>query len=158
SPVVYKGLRVALPDGEATVDLTVKPYGSARGVHVLVMLQAGPAPRPAPSHEIDLNHASRHQNQTLETDLRYAEANLQARIEEMETSNEELHSVNAEYQHKIAELTRLTSDMDNLLSSTQVHTIFLDRELCIRKFTPMIAETFNLMPQDVGRRIDNFTY
>src|SRR3954453_9633532 len=48
--------------------------------------------------------------------------------------------------------------MDNLLASTQVHLVFLDRNLCIRKFTPKIAETFNLLPHDVGRRIDNFTY
>jgi two-component system CheB/CheR fusion protein len=48
--------------------------------------------------------------------------------------------------------------MDNLLTSAEVHTIFLDRDLCIRKFTPKIAETFNLLPQDLGRRIDHFTY
>jgi two-component system CheB/CheR fusion protein len=36
--------------------------------------------------------------------------------------------------------------MDNLLESTQVHTLFLDRDLCIRKFTPRIAETFHLVP------------
>ena len=44
--------------------------------------------------------------------------------------------------------------MDNLLSSTDIGTIFLDRELSIRKFTPQIAETFNLLPQDVGRPIE----
>ncbi len=135
---------------------------------------------------IDLSQASREQILTLEGELRYTKENLQAVIEEMETSNEELqatnqeltaaneelqstneelhsvneelYTVNAEYQKKIAELTELTTDMDNLLISTEVHTIFLDRDLLIRKFTPKIAETFNLMPQDVGRRIDNFTY
>ena len=44
-----------------------------------------------------------------------------------------------------------TNDMDNLLSSTDVGTIFLDGQLRIRKFTPQIAETFNLLPHDVGR-------
>ena len=48
--------------------------------------------------------------------------------------------------------------MDSLLASTEVHTVFLDRELTIRKFTPKIADVFNLLPQDVGRRIDNFTH
>ena len=48
--------------------------------------------------------------------------------------------------------------MDNLLASTEVHTVFLDRDLAIRKFTPRIAEEFNLLPQDLGRRIDNFTH
>ncbi len=138
------------------------------------------------AHEIDLGRASREQVLALEGELRYTKENLQAVIEEMETSNEELQStnqeltaaneelqstneelhsvneelytVNAEYQKKITELTELTADMDNLLISTEVHTIFLDGDLCIRKFTPKIAETFNLMPQDLGRKIDNFTY
>ncbi|MEQ8838731.1 MAG: PAS domain S-box protein, partial [Lacipirellulaceae bacterium] len=44
------------------------------------------------------------------------------------------------------------------LNSTNVHTIFLDAELCIRRFTPGIRETFNLIAQDIGRRFDSFTY
>ena len=47
--------------------------------------------------------------------------------------------------------------MDNLLSSTEVGTIFLDKELRIRKFTPQIAETFTLVPHDLGRSIETFT-
>ena len=52
----------------------------------------------------------------------------------------------------------MTDDMDNLLCSTDVGTIFLDRELLIRKFTPAIAHAFRLLPQDVGRRIDSFAH
>src|SRR5256885_15315528 len=48
--------------------------------------------------------------------------------------------------------------MNNLLEATQVHTLFLDRELRVRKFTPKVAETFSLMPQDVGRRFDTFSH
>ncbi|HVK11841.1 MAG TPA: chemotaxis protein CheB, partial [Gemmataceae bacterium] len=145
-----------------------------------------PAPAHDPPREIDLGQASREQILTLEAELRHTRENLQAMIEEMETSNEELqatnqeltaaneelqstneelhsvneelYTVNGEFQKKIAELTQLSADMDNLLASTGVHTIFLDRDLCLRKFTPKIAETFNLLPQDVGRRIDHFTY
>ena len=83
---------------------------------------------------------------------------LQSTNEELHSVNEELYTVNAEYQKKIAELTELNADMDSLLASTEVHTVFLDRELTIRKFTPKIAEVFNLLPQDAGRRIDNFTH
>jgi two-component system CheB/CheR fusion protein len=134
--------------------------------------------------EVNVGNASRDQLSSLENELRYTKENLQATIEELETSNEELqatneelvasneelqstneelhsvneelYSVNAEYQKKITELTELTADMDNLLESAQVHTLFLDRDLCIRRFTPHIAETFNLLPQDIGRRIDTF--
>lgn len=83
---------------------------------------------------------------------------LQSTNEELHSVNEELYTVNAEHQRKIEELTELTADMDNLLATTNVHTIFLDRELRIRRFTPGIAAAFNLIPQDVGRRIDSFTY
>ena len=136
--------------------------------------------------EIDLAHVSSEQLSALEAELSYTKENLQAAIEELETSNEELqaaneellasneelqstneelqsvneelYTVNAEYQRKIAELTELTNDMDNLLSSTDVGTIFLDRELRIRRFTPQIADSFTLLPQDIGRSIESFTH
>ena len=145
-----------------------------------------PAVVPNVTTEVDVSRASQDQIMALESELRYARENLQATIEELETSNEELqatneelvasneelqstneelhsvneelYTVNAEYQKKITELTELTQDMDNLLESTQIHTLFLDRKLRVRKFTPMIADTFNLMPQDIGRRIDSFTH
>jgi two-component system CheB/CheR fusion protein len=83
---------------------------------------------------------------------------LQSTNEELNSVNEELYTVNGEYQAKIAELTELTADMNSLLEATEVHTLFLDRELRVRKFTPKVAETFSLMPQDVGRRFDSFSH
>jgi two-component system, chemotaxis family, CheB/CheR fusion protein len=143
-------------------------------------------PTRAAATEIDLDQVSRQQLGSLEEELSRTKENLQAAIEELETSNEELqaaneelqasneelqstneelhsvneelYTVNAEYQRKIAELIELTNDMDNLLSSTEVGTIFLDRQLRIRRFTPQIAETFNLVPHDVGRSIETFAH
>ena len=128
----------------------------------------------------------RDQVAALERALRIAKENLQTTIEELEASNEELQAtneelvasneelkttneelqsvnqelfnVNAEHQHKIGELTQLTEDMDLLLGSTEVHTLFLDRELRIRRFTPLIAEVFHLVASDVGRRIEAFNH
>jgi two-component system CheB/CheR fusion protein len=96
--------------------------------------------------------------QTTNEELHASNEELQSTNEELQSVNEELYSVNAEYQRKIAELTELTNDMDNLLSSTDVGTIFLNRELKVRKFTPQIGETFNLLPQDLGRSIEAFTH
>jgi two-component system CheB/CheR fusion protein len=123
--------------------------------------------------------------EALEQMLRHAQETLQATIEELEASNaalqsgnkamctsneallmaneelqatnEELYTVNGEYQNKIAALTRLTNDMDNLLRSTEIGTIFLDTELRIRRFTPAIAEAFHLLPRDIGRPLDHMT-
>ncbi|WP_441286133.1 chemotaxis protein CheB [Sorangium sp. KYC3313] len=146
------------------------------------------APRRAamPEIEIDLDDVSREQLGALEAELGHTKQTLEAMTEQLEASNEELqaaneellasneelqstneelqsvneelYSVNAEYQRKIADLTELGNDMENLLSSTDIGTIFLDRELKIRKFTPQIAESFNLLLQDVGRPIETFTY
>ncbi|WP_179137604.1 CheR family methyltransferase [Candidatus Entotheonella palauensis] len=77
--------------------------------------------------------------------------------EELQATNEELYTLNGEYQNKIAELTRLTNDMDNLLRSTEIGTIFLDTELRLRRFTPAIAESFHLLPRDIGRPLDHMT-
>lgn len=136
------------------------------------------------TQSMDLGRASQEQVHALESELRYMKENLQATVEEMETSNEELqatneelvasneelqstneelhsvneelYTVNAEYQKKIGELTEMTADMDNLLHSTDVGVIFLDPDLCIRKYTPKIAEVFHLLPLDIGRRIESF--
>ena len=96
--------------------------------------------------------------QATNEELQASNEELQSTNEELQSVNEELYTVNAEYQRKIAELTELTNDMDNLLASTEVGTIFLDGQLRIRKFTPQIAETFNLVPHDVGRPIETFAH
>lgn len=96
--------------------------------------------------------------QASNEELTASNEELQSTNEELHSVNEELYTVNAEHQRKIDELTELTDDMDNLLNSTNIHTLFLDRNLRIRRFTPGIRDTFNLMPQDTGRRFDSFTH
>ena len=139
-----------------------------------------------PPATVPEDQLSRDQIVALETELRQTKENLQTTVEELETSNEELqatneelvasneelqttneelHSVNQElftvnheFQRKISELTDLTGDMDHLLASTEVHTLFLDRELRVRRFTPRMAAIFKLLPADVGRPIDAFNH
>jgi two-component system CheB/CheR fusion protein len=143
-------------------------------------------PLPTVETPIDFDAAARERFLQVEEELRYTKENLQATIEEMETTNEELqatneelvasneelqstneelhsvneelYTVNAEHQRKITQLTELTDDMDNLLRSTEIGTIFLDRALCIRKFTPQIVHAFQILPQDIGRSIDTFSH
>jgi two-component system, chemotaxis family, CheB/CheR fusion protein len=83
---------------------------------------------------------------------------LQSTNEELHSVNEELYTVNAEYQKKNAELLQLNADIEHLLNGTDVATMFLDRDLCIRKFTPRIAETFHVIPDDIGRPLRTFTH
>jgi two-component system CheB/CheR fusion protein len=135
---------------------------------------------------LDAKSASTEQIGSLQEELRVTKENLQTTIEELETSNEELqatneelvasneelqstneelhsvneelYTVNAEYQRKITELTELTDDMANLLQSTDIGVLFLDRDLCIRRFTPRITTVLNITDRDIGRPFDNFTH
>src|SRR5207248_941428 len=61
-------------------------------------------------------------------------------------------------QRKIAELRELNADMQHFLESTDVGTLFLDRNLCIRKYTPKIANVFHIQQQDAGRSIRHFSH
>ena len=160
---------------------------SARHVVVSFEAQRPDAKKsPPPPIQIDVDQVSQQQLAALEAELGTTKESLQAAIEQLEASNEELqasneelqssneelqstneelqsvneelYTVNAEYQRKIAELTELTNDMDNLLASTEIGTIFLDGQLRIRKFTPQVAETFGLLPHDVGRPIETFAH
>lgn len=122
----------------------------------------------------------------LEQELRYTKESLQSSIEELETSseelqsaneellvsNEEMHStneelqsvneelmvVNTQYQYKIQELADLNNDMTNFLNSTAIGTLFLDSNLCVRKFTPAITKEINLIEQDIGRPISHISH
>jgi len=86
-----------------------------------------------------------------------ANEELQSTNEELESVNEELYTVNLENNRRIDELKEVTDDLEVLLSTTEVGTLFLDANLCIRKFTSSIVTYFNLVPHDVGRPIDDFT-
>lgn len=91
--------------------------------------------------------------QATNEELLASNEELQSTNEELQSVNEELYTVNAEYQSKIAELTELNTDIENLLASSQVGTIFLDADLRIRKFTNAISREINLLPHDVGRPV-----
>jgi len=71
----------------------------------------------------------------------------------MQSMNEELQTVNAELQIKVDELSRASSDMRNLLDSTDIATLFLDKDLNVRRFTTLATKIIKLIPADVGRPI-----
>jgi two-component system CheB/CheR fusion protein len=71
--------------------------------------------------------------------------------EEMQSLNEELQTVNAELQSKIDDFFRVDNDMKNLLNSTDIATLFLDKKLNIRRYTDSATKIFKLIKSDIGR-------
>jgi two-component system, chemotaxis family, CheB/CheR fusion protein len=72
--------------------------------------------------------------------------------------NEELTTLNTEYQQKIAELIVSNNDLENVLRTSDVATIFLDAALCLRRFTPAVTREIPLRPHDLGRPLTNFAH
>ncbi|HLO26994.1 MAG TPA: CheR family methyltransferase, partial [Geobacteraceae bacterium] len=89
--------------------------------------------------------------QSANEELQSTNEELETSKEELQALNEELITVNAELQGKVEELNEATSDMENLLTSSEIATIFLDRQLTIKRFSPAMAAIFNLIPADIGR-------
>jgi two-component system CheB/CheR fusion protein len=76
---------------------------------------------------------------------------LLASKEELQSLNEELTALNTQL-HETLELQRTTSDdLQNVLFSTNVATLFLDTDLNIRFFTPATKLLFSVLPGDIGR-------
>ncbi len=88
---------------------------------------------------------------SVNEELQSTNEELETSKEELQSVNEELQTVNAELANKIDELDRANNDLNNLLQSTQIATVFLDRNLVIRSFTPAVTKIFNLIPSDRGR-------
>jgi two-component system CheB/CheR fusion protein len=102
--------------------------------------------------------SSNEELQATNEELIASNEELQSTNEELHSVNEELYTVNTEHKEKIEELTVLSSDMDNLLRSTEIGTIFLNRDFTIRMFTPSIKAGFNVLDHDIGRPISHISY
>jgi len=100
---------------------------------------------------------SNEEMQATNEELLASNEELQSTNEELQSLNEELHTVNAELQTKNIELIELNSDIENLMRHINVGTIFLDRQLKIRKFNPSISDHYHLQTEDIGRSITHFS-
>ena len=96
--------------------------------------------------------------QAANEELHTANEELQSSTEELQSVNEELYTVNTEHQLKLDELTMMSNDLSNFLSSTMIGILFLDSNLNIRKFTEYVGREFQLMEHDIGRPIQIFAH
>ena len=92
---------------------------------------------------------------SVNEELQSTNEELETSKEELQSLNEELQTINAELNHRNENLVRSNSDLANLFDSTSIATLFLDRDLRIRRFTPRLLEIFNLREGDEGRPISD---
>ncbi len=102
--------------------------------------------------------AANEELQALNEELRSSAEELETSKEELQSINEELRTVNQELKVKVEEATLHSTNLQNLVNSTDIGTIFLDRGLRVKLFTPRARELFNLIPADYGRPLSDITH
>ena len=185
TPVTLESLALEEDPAAPVVRLTVEPLSEPKpldGMLMVVFADVPPVVRPdglpppvpatpdARVSELSLeltrlreeHQATREEMQTSQEELRSANEELQSANEELTTSreemqsmNEELQTVNSELQMRVDALARASDDMENLLNSTDIATLFLDRFLRVRRFTTRATNIIKLIPGDVGRPISD---
>jgi len=180
--VVHDDVVVRTDSGAQRLKLTVQPMpqlGEQSGLYLVVFQEAGPlvnadagkAQGSAEQADALIEQLERELRTTRE-DLEKTIQDLEAVNEELKSSNEELLSMNEELQSANEELetskeeiqaandalARSNSDLENLLASTRIATLFLDDQQHIVRFTPAMTAVFNLIPSDVGRPLSHITH
>ncbi len=97
--------------------------------------------------------AANEEMQSVNEELQSANEELETSKEELQSINEELATVNTELQTRMADLSRANNDLNNLLASTGMGTVFVDHALRIQRFTPAITQVMPLIQSDLGRPV-----
>lgn len=185
--VTVTDITVDTPSGRRVIDLRVEPVGDdGSGRYAVLFLEHRAAPQDGIVEKYDVDATAARRIADLEREFQVSQADLRATIERLETVNgelqaaneelltaneelqssteelqsvnEELYTVNTEHQLKLDELTMMTNDLSNFLSSTMIGILFVDSNLNIRKFTEYVGREFLLMEHDIGRPIQIFAH
>ena len=173
-PVTYTGISLNSERESRQVNLRVTYYQSNKIAKdfLIITIENEEKPQIQPTEYSEIDGVASQRIMQLELELNRTRQNLQEVIEELETTNEEqqatneelhsvneeLHTVNTEYQSKIGQLVELNNDIDNLLKSTDIGVIFLDKDLRIRKFTSAATAAIALVESDIGRPLTDLAY
>ncbi|MBW9242394.1 CheR family methyltransferase [Pseudomonas paracarnis] len=102
--------------------------------------------------------ASNEEMQAVNEELRSATEELETSKEELQSINEELLTVNFELKTKVEETDKVNDYLTNLIASTDIATVFVDRNMRIRWFTPRATDIFSMLPVDTGRSLLDITH
>jgi two-component system, chemotaxis family, CheB/CheR fusion protein len=96
--------------------------------------------------------------QSLNEEYRSTTEELETSKEELQSLNEELQTVNQELKMKLEEVSRANNDLENFMAATDIPMLFLDRNLCIKRYTAPLRQIFNVKSHDHGRPISDLTH
>jgi two-component system CheB/CheR fusion protein len=102
--------------------------------------------------------ASNEELQATNEELRATTEELETGKEELQSINEELVTVNQELKNKVDETTRISEDLQNFVSATEIASMFVDRDMRLMRYTPFAREIFNVIPTDLGRPLLDITH
>ena len=102
--------------------------------------------------------AANEELQSLNEEYRSTTEELETSKEELQSVNEELQTVNNELKVKLEEASRANNDLENFMAATDFPMLFLDRNLCIKRYTAALRQIFNVKKHDLGRPIGDLTH
>lgn len=102
--------------------------------------------------------AANEELQSLNEEYRSTTEELETSKEELQSVNEELQTVNHELKMKLEEVSRANNDLENFMAATDIPMLFLDRSLCIKRYTAPLRQIFNIKSHDHGRPISDLTH
>jgi two-component system CheB/CheR fusion protein len=101
--------------------------------------------------------AANEELQSLNEEYRSTTEELETSKEELQSVNEELQTINQELKIKLEEVSRANNDLENFMAATDIPMLFLDRNLCIKRYTAPLRPIFNVKAHDHGRPIGDLT-
>jgi two-component system, chemotaxis family, CheB/CheR fusion protein len=160
--VVFDDKKLPLKQFKGKIDVIEKPETNKQVAVLEQELQATKEHLQTMIEELETTNeelkSSIEELQSTNEELQSTNEEMETSKEELQSTNEELITVNAELQSKIDELSRANNDINNLLASTEIGTIFLDTQLRIKRFTPAMTEIFNLIQSDINRPVSDITW
>ena len=101
-------------------------------------------------HSNDELKVANEEVRSMNEELQSTNEELVTSKEELQSMNEELTTLNSQLQEKVQEVSAVNDDLANLLVSTDIATVFVDKELRIKRFTNAASQLLNLRPSDTG--------
>ncbi len=157
--VVFKDIGSIVPIPKATARKHKEELESSTVAQLETELKATRERLQVTTEELESSNeelkSSNEELSSINEELQSANEELETSKEELQSINEELQTVNTELKSRVDELSRANSDIANLLESTQIATVFLDRDLAIKSFTPAAKDVFRLVESDTGRPVSH---